>query len=85
MQRIAALKLELSNLINLLPSSQSGAVKLNEPDEAELHALRSVGLISFSSPTASVPSKKNRSEGNSARLRGSHVVFQVVSDHDEGR
>ena len=82
-KRIAALKLELSNLINLLPSSQSlGEIDLEELDEDELQTLRSVGLISSSSvPSAS--SKRNRSAENNVRVRGAHIVF--VDNHDEGR
>jgi hypothetical protein len=78
------LKLELSNLINLLPSSQSsGEIDLEELDEDELKTLRSVGLISSSSVVApSASSKKNRSAENNVRVRGAHIVF--VDNHDEG-
>lgn len=78
------MKLELSNLINLLPSSQSsGEIDLEELDEDELQTLRSVGLISSSSAAPSASSKKNRSADNNVRVRGAHIVF--VDNHDEGR
>jgi U3 small nucleolar RNA-associated protein 11 len=84
-KRIAALKLELSNLINLLPTSHSSdAAEFDELSEAELRILHSVGLISSSSSGPSPASPTNWSRDNSVRVGGggAHVVF--VNDHEEG-
>lgn len=76
------MKLELSNLVNLLSASgHYDGLGENDFDETELNTLRSAGLLS--SPASSTSSVERKHADNYTPFRGSHVVF--VGDMSDGK